>query len=154
METAYFAAGCFWGVEEKFRVTNGVIETEVGYMNGSTENPTYENVCSHKTGHAEVVKVVFDPNKITYEALLKLFWSIHDPTTINKQGADIGDQYRSAVFYVDDAQKEIAEKTKKHVQGSFVNSVVTEITKADTFYKAEDYHQKYLMKRSQGTCPI
>ena len=154
METAYFAAGCFWGVEEKFRVTDGVIETEVGYMNGSTENPSYEDVCSSRTGHAEAVKVVFDPDIVTYNDLLNLFWSIHDPTTVNKQGADIGDQYRSAVFYVDEEQKEIALKTKGHVLENFVGPIVTEVTRADTFYKAEDYHQKYLMKRSAGTCPI
>ena len=151
MEKATFAAGCFWGVEEKFRKIKGVKETTVGYMGGHLENPSYEDVCTNKTGHAEVVQIVFDPQEIGYKELLDKFWEIHDPTQINRQGVDIGTQYRSAIFYHNEKQKEIAEESKADLNNSnrYKNKIATEITKADTFYKAEEYHQKYLQKNSQ-----
>ena len=153
-ETAMFGAGCFWGVEETFRQLPGVLETEVGYAGGSTENPTYEQVCSDATGHAEVVKIKFDPKKISYEKLLKTFFSSHNPTTLNYQGPDFGSQYRSAIFFFSDEQKKDAEKEKETQgkSGIWKKPIVTEITPAKPFYSAEDYHQKYLMKRGLGSC--
>lgn len=155
-KTALFAAGCFWGVEEAFRVFPGVIETEVGYTGGKTENPTYEDVCYRHTGHAEALKIIFDPEKIFYKDLLKKFWEIHDPTTLNRQGPDVGDQYRSAIFYLDDVQKKEAEESKEELElsGKYQGEIVTEITHASTFYPAEEYHQKYFLKRGGGTCHI
>jgi peptide-methionine (S)-S-oxide reductase len=148
MEIATFGAGCFWGVEAAFMKTKGVISTTVGYMGGELENPTYEDVCTNKTGHAEVVKIEFDSSIISYDELLDVFWTIHDPTQINQQGPDIGSQYRSVIFYHDEEQKNKAEKSKIQLEGSkqYLKPIATEITKAKTFYKAEEYHQKYLQK--------
>ena len=147
-ETAYFAAGCFWHVEGSFMKIPGVIETEVGYMGGDDPNPSYEAVCSDKTGHAETTKVVFDPERVTYDDLLKIFFENHDPTTKDRQGLDVGTQYRSAIFYADEGQKEAAVKAKEELErsGKLGKNVVTEIAQAKDFYKAEDYHQKYYKK--------
>ena len=147
-EIASFAAGCFWGVEETFRELKGVISTMVGYMGGSTEDPTYGDVCTGTTGHAETVQVTFDPNKISYEKLLETFWNKHDPTTINRQGPDLGKQYRSIIFYHNDEQKKLAilSKEKLETSGKYKNLIVTEIIPAPKFYPAEDYHQQYLEK--------
>ena len=142
LEKAYFAGGCFWGVEHLLKQSEGVISTRVGYMGGRTKNPTYKQVCYENTGHAEVVEVVFDPKKTSYETLARLFFEIHDPTQINRQGPDIGDQYRSAVFYTNNEQKETAEKLIALLKGKGYNPV-TEIVPADTFWVAEDYHQDY-----------
>lgn len=156
METAIFGAGCFWGVEDAFSKLDGVRETTVGYLGGSMENPSYEDVCSGETGHAEVVQIEFDPAKISYKQLLDVFWKMHDPTTLNRQGPDVGTQYRSAVFYQSIEQKQLAEQSKIELQnaGVFKNPVITEITKASTFYKAEEYHQEYLKKNGLGACHI
>jgi peptide-methionine (S)-S-oxide reductase len=149
IEKAAFAAGCFWGVEEAFGKVSGVIETKVGYMGGNLENPTYENVCTNTTGHAEVVEIKYDSEKISYDDLLNLFWKIHDPTQVNRQGVDIGSQYRSVIFYHNKEQKELAEKSKKELDesGKYKKPIATEITDAKTFYMAEEYHQKYLQKK-------
>lgn len=156
MEKATFAAGCFWGVEETFRHLKGVISTTVGYTGGHTENPTYEQVCGKKTGHAEAVEVMFDPSIISYEDLLEVFWNCHDPTQLNRQGWDIGTQYRSAIFYHDEKQKKKAEESlqKKEAEHAFPRPIATEITPASTFYKAEEYHQKYLEKHGRGHCKV
>lgn len=153
---ATFGAGCFWGVEELFRTTPGVISTAVGYEGGAVERPTYEQVCTDKTGHAEVVQVEFDPAKVSYERLLELFWANHNPTTLNRQGPDIGTQYRSVIFYHDNEQRQAAEASKKAVDasGKFKSPVVTTLEPAKTFWKAEDYHQQYLAKRGLSTCHI
>lgn len=145
---ATFGAGCFWHVEDLFQKTNGVISTNVGYIGGNLANPTYEEVCTDKTGHAEAVQVDYDPDVISYEELLDLFWSNHDPTSLNRQGPDVGYQYRSAIFVHDDEQKKIAEKSKEKLEhsGIFQKPIVTEITPAPEFYKAEEYHQKYFQK--------
>jgi peptide-methionine (S)-S-oxide reductase len=155
MEKATFGAGCFWHIEEAFRQLPGVISTTVGYMGGTTKNPTYEDVCTDRTGHAEVVEVTFDPTKITYENLLKNFWDIHDPTTKNRQGPDVGTQYRSVIFYHTPDQKTAAELSKKNLEYSrkYRKKIVTEITQATTFYPAEDYHQQYLAKHGLAACP-
>jgi peptide methionine sulfoxide reductase msrA/msrB len=142
LEKAYFAGGCFWGVEHLLKQSEGVISTRVGYMGGRTKNPTYKQVCYENTGHAEVVEVVFDPKKTSYETLARLFFEIHDPTQKNRQGPDIGDQYRSAVFYTNNEQKETAEKLIAILKGKGDNPV-TEVVPADTFWVAEDYHQDY-----------
>lgn len=142
LEKAYFAGGCFWGVEHLLKQSEGVISTRVGYMGGRTKNPTYKQVCYENTGHAEVVEVVFDPKQTSYETLARLFFEIHDPTQINRQGPDIGDQYRSAVFYTNNEQKETAEKLIALLKGKGYNPV-TEVVPADTFWVAEDYHQDY-----------
>ena len=147
IQKALFGAGCFWGVEEHFRKINGVIETLVGYSGGNTENPTYESVCYQNTNHAEVLLVNFDEEKISYEDLIQAFWKCHDPTTLDRQGPDFGKQYRSVIYYYNNEQKNIALKSRQKNQSNFNNTIVTEITKADIFYKAEDYHQKYLKKR-------
>ena len=149
---ASFAAGCFWGVEEAFRCLDGVVSTMVGYMGGDFEKPTYEDVCTGKTGHAETVEIVYDPSLISYNELLAVFWNNHDPTTPNRQGPDVGSQYRSLIFYYDDEQKELALKSKEKVQKRLNREIVTEIVPATTFYQAEDYHQQYLAKRGQKTC--
>ena len=149
---ATFGAGCFWGGEAAFRQLEGVTKTRVGYAGGSTENPTYEDVCSHTTGHAEVVEVTYDPERISYEQLLEVFWGKHDPTQLNRQGWDIGDQYRSAIFFHDDEQQEIALRSKAEQQTRYNGRVVTQIEPAQTFYVAEDYHQQYLEKRGRSSC--
>jgi peptide-methionine (S)-S-oxide reductase len=156
MATATFGAGCFWGVEEAFRRMPGVTETAVGYMGGHLENPSYQAVCTDRTGHAEVVQVQFDPSQINYERLLELFWELHDPTTLNRQGPDVGTQYRSAVFYHDEAQQAAAVGMKERLQasGRFHRPIVTEITPASTFWRAEEYHQKYIQKNSGASCHL
>ncbi len=153
-ERASFAAGCFWGVEETFRELKGVISTMVGYMGGSTEDPTYGDVCTGTTGHAETLQVTFDPSKISYEKLLETFWNKHDPTTKNRQGPDVGEQYRSIIFYHSEEQKNLALKSKENLEasGRYKNPIVTEIIPAPKFYPAEDYHQQYLEKRGRKSC--
>ena len=148
-ERAYFAAGCFWGPEAVFGKINGVVETAVGYQGGTVENPSYEEVCTGRTGHAEVVEVVFDPAVISYQTLLETFWKIHDPTTLNRQGPDVGTQYRSAIYTVSDAQNQAARDSleEQDTSGRFRDSIVTEIAFARPFYRAEDYHQKYFERR-------
>jgi len=155
-QTATFAAGCFWGVEETFRQLPGVTATAVGYIGGTTENPTYELVCNTNTDHAEAVQVTYDPGKISYADLLQVFWANHDPTTPNRQGPDVGSQYRSAVFFHSLEQQAEAEKAKEVLDqsGKFKRPIVTQVVPAVTFYPAEDYHQKYLMKRGLGSCHI
>ena len=151
---AYFAAGCFWGVEAAFQRVPGVIATTVGYSGGHTANPTYEQVCGHTTGHAETVEVEYDPSKVSYEQLLDAFWTCHDPTTLNRQGPDVGSQYRSAIFCVDEDQKAAAElsKARQEALGKRGLRIVTEITRTGPFYRAEEYHQHYLQKRGQVVC--
>ncbi len=145
---ATFASGCFWHVEDLFRKTKGVKSTKVGYTGGNLVNPTYEEVCTDKTGHAEAVEVEYDPNEISYEDLLNLFWNNHDPTSLNRQGPDVGIQYRSSIFVHDESQKQAAQKSKELLDssGKFSTKIVTEIIPAPEFYKAEDYHQKYFQK--------
>ncbi len=153
LETATFAAGCFWGVEDTFMKKKGVKVTSVGYIGGNFSDPTYEDVCTDKTGHAEAIQLKFDPKEVSYEELLDLFWSIHNPTTKNRQGPDIGSQYRSTIFYHTAEQENIAKKSKQELNDSkFQNKIVTEIVPATTFYKAEDYHQKYYQKIGGGSC--
>jgi peptide-methionine (S)-S-oxide reductase len=149
---ATFGAGCFWGVEAAFRQLDGVTGTRVGYTGGTRENPTYEDVCSHTTGHAEVVEVSYDPEQVTYEQLLDVFWRKHDPTQLNRQGWDIGDQYRSVIFVHDSEQEEAAQRSKALEQVNWSAPIVTQIEPAETFYEAEDYHQQYLEKRGRSTC--
>ena len=156
MPKATFAAGCFWGVEAAFRQVKGVLSTTVGYTGGHVKNPTYEDVCSDGTGHAEAVEVEYDPSQVSYEALLQVFWENHDPTTSNRQGPDIGTQYRSAIFYHTPEQKAaaIASKEKLQASGKLKRPIVTEIVPASEFYRAEEYHQKYLEKRGLSHCRI
>lgn len=156
MEKATFGAGCFWGVEAAFREIPGVVEAAVGYLGGILENPTYQDVCTDTTGHAEVVQVTYDPAHVSYDKLLDLFWSIHNPTTMNRQGPDVGSQYRSAIFYHSPEQKAAAEKSKAALEAAkrFARPIVTEITAASTFYRAEEYHQQYLAKRGLRSCHI
>jgi peptide-methionine (S)-S-oxide reductase len=156
LATATFGAGCFWGVEATFRQTKGVKATSVGYTGGHLANPTYEDVCYRDTGHAEAVQVEFDPEQVSYEDLLMVFFENHDPTTLNRQGPDVGVQYRSAVFYHDDAQRETAQAVKDRLQasGKFRRPIVTEIVAASTYYPAEEYHQRYLEKRGLASCHI
>ena len=149
---ATFGAGCFWGVEAAFRQLEGVTATRVGYAGGTLENPTYEDVCSHMTGHAEVVEVTYDPEHVSYEQLLDVFWHKHDPTQLNRQGWDIGDNYRSVVFFHDEEQREAVERSKVQEQASRRAPIVTQIEPAQTFYEAEDYHQQYLEKRGRSSC--
>ena len=146
---ATFAAGCFWGVEERFRQVKGVKATTVGYTGGMSKNPTYEDVCSGQTGHAEAIEIVFDPDQVTYVELLSVFWESHNPTTRNQQGPDVGTQYRSAIFYHTPEQKDsaIASQKKLKDSGQYQQEIVTEITPASTFYRAEEYHQQYFEKR-------
>jgi peptide-methionine (S)-S-oxide reductase len=145
---ATFGAGCFWHVEDLFRKTKGVTSTKVGYTGGNLTNPTYEEVCTDKTGHAEAVEVEYDPNEISYDELLEIFWNNHDPTSLNRQGPDVGIQYRSSIFFHDDSQKQTAQKSKEKLNssGKFSKSIVTEIVPSPEFYKAEEYHQKYFQK--------
>jgi len=156
MAIATFAAGCFWGVEETFRNVPGVTDTAVGYTGGHTANPTYEEVCSHTTGHAEAVRVVYDPTQVTYEELLKVFWDSHNPTTPDRQGPDVGSQYRSAVFYHTPEQRDAALRMKEELEasGRFGSPIVTEVTPASEFYVAEEYHQQYLARRSLRICRV
>ena len=156
MKMATFAAGCFWGVEETFRRVPGVVSTRVGYTGGKLENPTYGDVCSGTTGHAEAVEVEYDPDLISYEELLAIFWESHDPTTPNRQGPDVGEQYRSAVFFHDIEQQASAVAFEERLgrSGRYAKPIVTEITKATTFYPAEEYHQRYLEKQGLGRCRI
>jgi peptide-methionine (S)-S-oxide reductase len=155
MQKATFGAGCFWHVEEAFRYLKGVISTTVGYMGGTLKNPTYEDVCTDKTGHAEVIEITYDPRKISYEDLLNVFWNIHDPTTKNRQGPDVGTQYRSVIFYHTLEQKIAAETSKKNLEQSkkYKKKIVTEVTTATIFYPAEEYHQRYLAKHGLAVCP-
>ena len=143
---AYFAAGCFWGVEAIYKDLNGVISTKVGYMNGNTDNPSYKSICYDDTNHAEVVEVTFNERIIKYEDLCRVFWRLHDPTTLNRQGPDIGTQYRSGIFYLTDIEKNIALNIKKESQKYWNNNIVTEIVPAKKFYEAEEYHQDYFNK--------
>ena len=154
LQMATFAAGCFWGVEEAFTKIKGVKSTRVGYIGGNLQNPSYEDVCTDRTGHAEALQVKYDPKEVSYEELLDLFWSIHNPTTKNRQGPDIGSQYRSIIFYHTPEQESIAKKSKQELDASnkFQNKIVTEIVPAITFYQAEDYHQKYYQKIGGGSC--
>lgn len=155
MEKATFGAGCFWHVEEAFRHLKGVTSTTVGYTGGTLENPTYEDVCTDKTGHAEVVEITYHPEQISYTELLNIFWDIHDPTTKNRQGPDVGTQYRSVIFYHTLEQKTLAETSKKKLEQlkKYNKKIMTEITKATTFYPAEEYHQQYLAKHGLAACP-
>lgn len=155
-QTAIFAAGCFWGVEEYFSRVKGVINSESGYTGGTTKNPTYEEVCADKTGHAEAVRITFDSKVVSYERLLQHFWELHDPTSLNKQGNDIGSQYRSALFYTNPEQEKAAKKSLENLQksGKYSKKIVTEIVPAKEFYPAEEYHQDYLKKNPHGYCHI
>jgi peptide-methionine (S)-S-oxide reductase len=155
-EKATFGAGCFWGVEESFRNLTGVLSTSVGYAGGTQENPTYRDVCTDKTGHAEVVEVEFDPSQVSYEQLLEVFWSNHNPTTLNRQGPDVGIQYRSVIFYHSPEQQTAAAASKERLQksGRFNRPIVTQIEPAPKFWRAEEYHQRYLQKRGQAHCAI
>ncbi len=155
MKQATFAAGCFWGIEHAFRRAAGVIDAEVGYTGGTVANPTYHNVCTGRTGHAEAVRLTYDPAKVTYEQLLDVFWKIHDPTQLNRQGPDVGSQYRSAIFFHDAEQEEAARASlaKLDTSGRFRRPIVTEISPAGTFWRAEDYHQRYHEKQG-GSCAI
>ena len=153
-EIATFGAGCFWGVEAAFQRVPGVIDTAVGYSGGKTPNPTYEDVCTDETGHAEVVQVTFDPAKVSYEQLLDVFWQAHDPTQVNRQEPDFGTQYRTAIFFHSPEQEAAAKKSRAALDdiGKFKRRIATEITPAGAFYRAEEYHQKYLQKRGVPSC--
>jgi peptide-methionine (S)-S-oxide reductase len=156
MEKATFGAGCFWGVEAEFRKLKGVQNTVVGYEGGNTPHPTYEEVCGHKTGHAEVVQVEYNPNEVSYQDLLNVFWENHDPTQVNRQGPDVGTQYRSVIFYDNEDQKRLAEQSKKEraESGRYRRPIATEIVPATEFWRAEEYHQQYLEKRGLASCHI
>src|SRR5690242_1771607 len=155
-EKATFGAGCFWGVEADFRQVPGVVATTVGYEGGTTTNPTYRDVCSHTTGHAEVVEVEYDPARVSYERLLDIFWANHDPTQLNRQGPDIGDQYRTVIFYHTPEQQAAAQASKEQLEreGRYRRPIVTQIVPAMPFYRAEEYHQQYLEKRGLSSCHI
>ncbi len=156
LEIATFAAGCFWGVEETFRETKGVKSTRVGYTGGKTENPTYKDVCTDRTGHAEAVEVTYDPSEVSYDTLLNVFWENHNPTQLNYQGPDHGTQYRTAIFYQNEDQRKAAEASKAALEasGKFRKPIVTQIVPAVKFYPAEEYHQQYLAKRGLSSCHI
>jgi len=154
VETAAFGAGCFWQVEVEFRNTPGVTDALVGYMGGQVANPTYEQVCTDRTGHAEVVEVKFDPEEIPYEELLDVFWRLHDPTQLNRQGPDLGTQYRSAIFVSSDEQRRAAEASRERQQERHAKPIATTIEPATSFWPAEDYHQRYLEKRGLASCRI
>lgn len=156
MAKATFGAGCFWGVEEEFRKVPGVLATAVGYSGGSLQNPTYKDVCTDTTGHAEVVEVDYDPAAVSYDALLDVFWNNHNPTQLNRQGPDVGTQYRSAIFFHDAAQEAAARASKDRLQksGRFPRPIVTEISPAQPFWRAEEYHQRYFEKRGGGSCHV
>jgi peptide-methionine (S)-S-oxide reductase len=155
LELATFGAGCFWGVEETFRNVKGVADTAVGYSGGTLEAPTYQDVCTGRTGHAEVVQVTYNPSQVTYDQLLNIFWANHDPTTRNRQGWDIGTQYRSAIFFHTPEQEAAANESREELErsGTHRKRIVTEIRPASPFYRAEEYHQQYLAKRGMGACP-
>ena len=154
--TAIFAAGCFWGVEDAFRKIPGVIDVRVGYTGGSLAHPTYEQVCAGKTGHAEAVRVTFDADRVSYRNLLDAFWQMHDPTQVNRQGPDVGAQYRSAIFYGDEDQRVAAEQSKEILEesGKFMKLIATQIVPASPFYDAEEYHQRYFEKNGGGACHV
>ena len=154
MALATFGAGCFWGVEVAFRQVPGVSDAAVGYCGGTLENPTYQDVCTGTTGHAEVVEVEFDPGQVAFETLLDLFWQCQDPTTLNRQGPDVGTQYRSAIFFHSPEQQQVAEVSRAAAQERIPRPIATEITEASTFYRAEEYHQQYLEKRGLGSCHL
>ena len=156
MAKATFGAGCFWGVEEEFRKVPGVLQTAVGYAGGKKDNPTYEDVCSDETGHAEVVEVEYDPARVSYDQLLEVFWNNHNPTTLNRQGPDVGTQYRSAIFFHTPEQQEAAKASRERLEksGRFSRPIVTEITPAGRFWRAEEYHQRYFEKRGGGSCHV
>lgn len=151
---ATFGAGCFWGVEVAFREMPGVVDATVGYLGGTMSDPTYKDVCSGRTGHAEVVQVEYDPTAISYDQLLNPFWEMHDPTTLNRQGWDVGTQYRSAIFFHDAEQERVAQASKEALQGRSKKRIVTEITPTSTFYPAEEYHQRYLEKQGRASCHV
>ncbi|MHC4474714.1 MAG: peptide-methionine (S)-S-oxide reductase MsrA [Planctomycetota bacterium] len=153
-QSAAFAAGCFWGVEAAFRQVKGVVATSVGYTGGHLQNPTYEHVCSDRTGHAEAVQIIYDPAMVSYDELLDVFWKIHDPTTLNRQGPDVGSQYRSAIFYHNQRQLQAATRSRERLQesGKLDKPIATEITPASKFYRAEQYHQRYLEKKGRASC--
>jgi peptide-methionine (S)-S-oxide reductase len=155
-QKATFGAGCFWGVEVAFRQVPGVIDAVAGYLGGTLPNPTYKDVCTGQTGHAEVVEVTYDPDRVSYDDLLNVFWTSHDPTTLNRQGPDVGTQYRSAIFYHDETQRQAAAASKEALSksGRFPRPIVTEITPTSTFYRAEEYHQRYLEKRGLASCHV
>lgn len=152
MRKAIFGAGCFWGVEAAFRKIKGVVSTSVGYSGGTSENPSYEDVCTGRTGHAEVVEVAYDSARVSYDELLETFWNIHDPTTLNRQGPDIGTQYRSAIFFLGEEQEAAAKASREKQALSGRGDIVTEIALAGEYYKAEAYHQQYLEKRGRASC--
>ncbi len=152
MEKAIFAAGCFWGVEAELRKIPGVLDAPCGYTGGSLDNPTYEQICHSNTGHAEAVEVSFDPDQVSYGQLLDAFWRLHDPTTLNRQGPDLGSQYRSAIFFLSAEQQTQAEESKATAQPMFSSTIVTEISPASTFWRAEEYHQRYFEKRGLAAC--
>lgn len=154
LEKATFGAGCFWGVEVAFRQVPGVVDATAGYLGGTLPDPTYQDVCTGRTGHAEVVEVTYDPSRVSYDDLLKVFWSSHDPTTLNRQGPDRGTQYRSAIFYHNDAQRAAAIASKDQWTTRFASPIVTEIAPASMFYRAEEYHQRYLEKRGLASCHV
>ncbi len=156
MAKATFGAGCFWGVEAAFRRVTGVTSAAVGYLGGTLKSPTYHDVCTGKTGHAEVVQLEYDPSQVSYDELLNVFWSLHDPTTLNRQGPDVGTQYRSAIFFHNAEQEAVAKASKEKLQssGRYKRDIVTEMTPASEFYRAEEYHQQYIEKRGQASCGL
>lgn len=154
MQRALFAGGCFWGVQYYFDQVSGVVSTTAGYTGGKTENPTYEQVCSHTTGHAEAVLVEFNPAKVSYETLVRHFFHLHDPTQLNRQGPDVGDNYRSAIFYLSERQKKVAGLVKNDVQKLYESAIVTQIVPAEKFYGAEEYHQKFTARTGRGACHV
>lgn len=154
MEKAIFAAGCFWGVQSYFDQVPGVVSSRVGYTGGHKENPTYEEVCTHTTGHAEAVELTFNPSQVSFETLCRQFFRMHDPTQLNRQGWDVGDSYRSAIFYFDDEQRQTAEMVKLEEEPKHDKPIVTQLAPATIFYEAEDYHQKYTEKTGRGMCHV
>ena len=156
MKTAIFGAGCFWGVQLAFDQLAGVQKTRAGYIGGDLENPTYRQVCQGDTGHAEVVEIIYDEKMISYQELLKIFWEVHDPTQVDRQGVDIGKQYRSAIFYTEESQRQVAEEAIRELtdKQAFPKPIATEVTAASTFYEAEEYHQDYLVKNGLSSCQI
>lgn len=154
MEKATFAAGCFWGVEASFRALPGVVDAAVGYTGGGLANPTYRDVCTDETGHAEALEITFDPSRISYDQLLDHFWQMHDPTTLNRQGPDFGTQYRSAIFFHSPEQEKAAQASRQRWQARFSKPIVTQIAPASTFYRAEEYHQRYLEKKGLSSCHL